>query len=221
MGNRQAVIQASLGGLDNLPQHVPQTLAYDYHLFTDENFPPRHKVMLPRLQAKIPKMFAWQMVPDYDYYLWLDGNLILNDPNTLQYFHDQIQGYDIVGLKHPRMPNVHQEIRYLRKGLREQSRYLVARYDGEFLKEQTVEIEGDKDWVDDLMIIGGIFMYRNTFQVQEMMKQWWYHVSRYNVQDQISFSYCLRKARLKVKVLDYKYDEWEYIKHVGHAKRYV
>jgi hypothetical protein len=96
----------------------------------------------------------------------------------------------------------------------------VARYDNELLKEQTAEIEADRDFVDDLMVLGGIFMYRNTPEVQKMMKEWWYHVSRYNVQDQISFSYCLKKSGLKIKVLDHKYDEWEYIKHVDHAKRY-
>ena len=211
-----AVIQASLGGIDNITPHVPQTIPYDYHLFTDENCPPR---LPPRLQAKIPKMFGWQLAPNYEYYLWLDGNISLNHSQTLQYFYDQIQGYDIVVVRHHRRPNIRQEIRYLRKGLREQSIYLVSRYDKELWQEQYAEICKDKEYVDDLLVIGGVFMYRNTPKVQAMMKEWWYHVSRYNVQDQISFPYVLKKSGLKIKVLDHDYTKWEMIKAERHKVR--
>ena len=216
-----AVIQASLGGLDSPCKHEKQSLQHDYYLFDDNSLPPRHKAMTARLQAKIPKMFAYELKPNFEYYLWLDGNLTLNNQDTLKYFVEQIQGYDIVGLKHPRIPNVRQEIRYLRKGLREQSKYLVARYDGEFLPEQTTLIQGDKDFVDDLLLIGGIFMYRNTKEVQAMLKEWFFQVCRYNVQDQISFSYVLKKSGLKVNALDHDYRNWEYIKNGSHAKRHI
>lgn len=214
-----AVIQASLGGLDHIVAHVKQSIEHDYFSFTDKNLPPRTKALTPRLQAKIPKMFGWQLKPDYEYYLWLDGNLTLNNLNTLEYFYDQIQGYDIVVLRHPRRPNIRQEVRYLRKGLREQSIYLVGRYDNESWKEQYEEIQKDKEFIDDLLVLGGIFMYRNTPQVQQMMKEWWYQASRYNVQDQISFPYVLQKSGIKIKILDHIYNEWDYLKHAAHKQR--
>lgn len=216
---RVAVLQASLGGIDNYVEHVHQSIEHDHFLFTDKNFPPRNKAMTPRLQAKIPKMFGYQMAPGYDYYLWLDGNISLNHKDTLKYFLEQIEGNDIVVLRHYRRPDIRQENRYLRKGLREQSRYLVARYDGELLKEQIGEIDADKDFKDDLLVIGGIYMYRNTPKVQQMFKEWWYHVSRYIIQDQLSFPYVLKKSGIKVKVLDHDYTKWDLIKHVGHKIR--
>lgn len=214
-----AVISASLGGIDKQTQQTPQTLAYDYFLFTDENFPLRYKALTSRLQAKIPKFFGWQLKPNYEYYLWLDGNIALNHPNTLKYFLEQIQGYDIVVLRHPRRPNIRQEVRYLRKGLREQSNYLVSRYDQEWHKEQYETYQADKEFKDDLLVNGGIFLYRNTPKVQEMFKEWFYQVCRYNVQDQISFPYVLKKSGIKIKVLDHEYDKWEYIKHEKHQRR--
>lgn len=213
------VVSASLGSFDETYQHCPQTYPHDYFLFNDENFPPRVS-LTPRLQAKIPKCFAYQLKPDYEYYLWLDGNITLNHPDTLSYLINQIQDSDILVLQHPRRPNVRQEIRYLRKGLREQSRYLVSRYSGEFLPEQTKEYEQDK-FTDDLLAIGGIFLYRNTPEVQAMMKEWWYHITRYNIQDQISFSYVLKKSGLKIKVLNHDFNTWDYIKLNGHSKRYI
>lgn len=212
-----ATIQASLGGMDNQVTHTPQTLPHDHFLFTDTELPPRFH---PRLQAKIPKMFAWQLKPNYEFYLWLDGNISLNHSQTLQYFYDQIQGNDIVVIRHHRRPNIRQEVRYLRKGLREQSRYLVNRYNNESWKEQYELIQADKEFVDDLLVIGGIFMYRNTPQVQQMMKEWWYQVSRYCVQDQISFPYVLKKSGIKIKVLDHDYTNWGYIKNERHNKHY-
>lgn len=215
---RQAVIQASLGDIDNTVEHTPQTVPYDYHLFTSENFPLRDRVMLPRLQAKIPKFFGWQLRPNYDYYLWLDGNISLNNPSTIKYLQDQIQDHDIVVLRHPDRPNIRQEVRYTRKGVNQQSRYVVSRYTNEWLKEIYEVIENDKDYIDDLLVIGGIFMYRNTPKVQAMMKEWWYYNSRYIVQDQISFPYVLKKNSLKVKVLDHSFKTWDYIKITRHTR---
>ncbi len=213
-GQAIAVIQASIGDMDNPVNHVEQSIPADFHLFTGEA-----KRLSPRLEAKIPKMFGWQLIPNYNYYLWLDGNISLNNRDTLKYFIEQIQGYDIVCLRHHRRPNIRQEIRYLRKGLREQSIYLVSRYKNELWQEQYKEICSDKEYVDDLLVIGGVFMYRNTPQVQQVMKEWWYHNSRYNIQDQISFAYVLKKSGIKYKVLDHDYTKWEMIKQFKHKQR--
>ena len=206
-----AVITGSFGGIDKISTHEAQTIPYDYHLFTEENFPLRSKAMTPRLQAKIPKMFGWQLAPGYDYYLWADGNIKLAKPDTLEYFYKQTEDHDITVIRHHRRPNIRQEVRYLRKGLRQQSIYLVNRYENELWAEQYKAIQKDKDYVDDLLVLGGIFMYRNTPQVQGMFKEWWYQVTRYNVQDQISFAYVLKKANLKIKVLDHDCTRWDMI----------
>ena len=113
------------------------------------------------------------------------------------------------------------EARYLERGLNEQSKFLVAKYENEFLREQMEEIQADKDFIDDLMVIGGVFMYQNTEQVRRMLKEWWYHVSRYIIQDQISFAYVLKKSDLKIKILEHDYTQWNYLKRERHKKRYV
>lgn len=209
---RTAVIQASLGGIDNIAKHTPQTVPYDHFIYTDENLPPRDKALRPRLQAKIPKFFGWQLAPDHDYYLWLDGNIGLNKPETLEYLLKEIEGYDIVVLRHPVRPNIRQEVRYTRKSINQESIYALARYTGEQYQELYELIEGDKDYVDDLLVIGGIFLYKNTTEVQVMMKEWWYYNTRYCLQDQLSFAYVLKKSGLKVKILDHDFRKWDMIK---------
>lgn len=204
-----AIITANLGGFDEAAEHEPQSVPYDYFLFTDENFPPRFNSMTPRLQSRIPKCFGWQMVPGYDYYLYIDANLALKHRDSLKFFLDNCQDHDIVALKHQRRPNIRQETRYIRKGLREGSSYLVGRYANELLAEQYAVIENDKDYVDDTLLLGGVFMYRNTPEVQKALKEWWYHITRYHVIDQLAFPYILKKAGLKVNIKpDVIYDCW-------------
>lgn len=219
--NKVIVLSAGLGGYDEPLEHIKQSVDADYYYYTDKNFPLRDHAITPRLQAKIPKMFGWQMNPGYEYYCWIDGNMVFNHPDTLKYFLEQIQDHDIVVLKHHRRKTIVWEARYLERALNEQSKYAVARYDNEFMKEGLAEIKADKDYVDDIMFIGGLFMYRNTDKVHKATKEWWYHVSRYCVQDQISFPYVLRKAGLKIKVLDHDYTTWEMIKRVNHKKHYA
>lgn len=213
-----AMITASLGNFDQIELHVPQSLAYDYFLYTDENFP-KLKTMAPRLQAKIPKCFAWELVPNYDYYFWIDGSLILTNPDSLKYFYDNCQGYDIVTLKHPRRNTVKQESRYLERGLDQESRYLVGRYLNEQMHEQMIEIKSDPEFVDNLLVIGGVFMYKNTPKVHAMLTEWWYHSSRYTVMDQLSFPYLLKKFGLKVNVRPDIYSDCPYLKQKGHKIR--
>lgn len=214
-----AVISANLGGFDRLSRHVPQSLPYDYFMFTDENFPPRDKVMLPRLQAKIPKFFGWQMAPGYDYYLWIDASLAMADPDTIKYFFDNCQDHDIVVLKHPTRPNIRQEVRYTRKGVKQRSAYMLGRYENEMIKEMYDVVQADKDFTDDLLVNGGIFMYRNTPEVQGMLKEWWYYVTRYIIQDQIPFPYALKKSGIRINVRPDEINNCRYVSALRHKYR--
>lgn len=214
-----AMITASLGNFDKVEAHVPQSIPYDYHLFTDNNYP-RFKTMAPRLQAKIPKCFGWELAPGYDYYMWIDGNLVLTNPDSLKYFFDNCQDYDMVVLKHPGRDTVRWEARYINRGMDQQSRYFVGRYINELMNEQMNEINSDKSFADDMLVIGGVFMYKNTPQVQRMLKEWWYHSSRYNVMDQLSFTYLLKKFKLKINVRPDIYNDCPYLRHKGHIYRF-
>ncbi len=198
--------------------HEEQSIPYDSHLFTDENFPLRSKVMTPRLQSKIPKCFGWQLAPDYDYYLWLDGSFWLARHDSLKYFIDKCKGHDMVVFKHPGRANIWDEYRYIRRGLW-QSLHIQSRYQDEFLDEQMQVIRADKEYKDDALLISGIFMYKNTPQVQAALKEWWHHITRYHVVDQLAFIYVLRKAGLKLNVINEHYSECKYLKSQQHKHR--
>lgn len=210
------VLTTSLGGFDRVAQSVPQSITHDFYQYDE---PLRSKSMTPRLQAKIPKFFGWQLKPDYDFYVWLDGNLSFATPNALEYLLDAIQDHDVVVLRHPYRDTIWWEYRYNWRGLHNNapSNYLRSRYVNELLDEQIAVIKADKDYLDDLLVLGGIFVYRNTPEVQKMLKEWFYHVSRYLVMDQLSWAYVLKKSGLRVNVLPDIYNDCKWLKVEKHA----
>ncbi len=211
------VLTTSLGGFDRVAQYEPQSVEYD---FFEYNEPLRSKSMTPRLQAKIPKFFGWQLKPDYDIYLWLDGSLRLAHRDSLKYYLDALQNYDVVVLQHPTKNTIWWEYRYNYRGLHSNapSNYLTKRYTNELLDEQMQVIKADRDYVDDLLVLGGVFMYRNTPKVQAMLKEWWYHVSRYLIMDQMSWAYVLKKSGLRVNVLPDVFNDCPWLENMRHAK---
>lgn len=212
------VTSANLGGMDKMKDHAPQSVPYDYHIFNDTNFPPRSKAMTPRLQARLPKCFSWQIKPGYDAYMWIDANLQLKHPDSLKHFLKALDGHDVVALRHHRRPNIRQEVRYIRKGINQQSRYVVGRYEGELLKEQYKVIQDDPDYEDTDLLLSGVFIYRNTPQVQQALREWWYHITRYHIVDQLGFVYSLKKAGLKINMLDDLYNDCWYLGVSRHGR---
>lgn len=215
-----AVISASLGNFDPPINHEKQSIDAHFYHYNDQNFPPRFNSLTPRLQAKIPKMFGWQLNPGYKYYMWIDGNLRLARTLSLQYFQENLMDYDVVVLQHPTRNTIWWEYRYNWRGLNNNapSNYLRERYTNELLDEQMKVIKDDPDYKDDLLVNGGIFMYRNVPRVQSMMKEWWYHVSRYLIMDQLAWAYVLKKSGLRVNVLYDKYNECPWLEVKRHAR---
>lgn len=212
------VVTAGLGDFDTISKPVEQSISFDYHVFTDENFLPRFNSMTPRLQSKIPKFFAWQLLPGYDYYLWVDGNITLKK-DAVKYLYEQCKDYDIVVFKHFSRPDIRQETRYTRKGVKQKRIYLHSRYENEQYNELYEEIRKDKSYVDDYLVMGGVFMYKNNEKVHEMFKNWWYFNSRYAYQDQLSFPYVLRKASLNVNILQDNMMKSPYLEFKYHRRK--
>ena len=202
-----AIITANMGNFDNPMEYAKQSVGYDFYRFTDENFHPRWRSMMPRLQARIPKMFGWQMVPLYDYYIWVDASFSLLHPDSVKWFMEQCDGFDIAVLKHPMRNSIQEEADYLKKRLREEKNgkksdpYVTLRYENELIDEQLAEIKNDEKFVDDRLFASTAFIYKNTDKNQKMLKEWWYHTSRYHSVDQLSFPYVLDKSGCAVNII--------------------
>jgi hypothetical protein len=209
--NKVAVVTANLGGFDPIHEYVKQSVDYDFYRFTDENFPPRSRAMTPRMQARIIKCFAWQMIPDYDYYIWVDGSCSLWNEDSVKWFLEQLGDADAAFFKHPDRSTIQQEADFLKKCLAKGSRYIISRYEGELIDEQMAEIKRDTDYRDNILLASTAFVYRNSPMMHFTMKEWWYHISRYHIIDQLALPYVLFNTECYFNVINEKYGEIPYL----------
>ena len=205
-----AAITANLGSFDKEYEAVPQTVQADFFKFTDKNFPPRSLAMTPRLQARIPKMFGWQMVPGYDAYIWYDSSLAVTSKDMVAWFLTQLGDADIVFLKHPERDTVYKEAAFIKEKVALNHYYLAPRYAGELIDEQLAEV-GDAP-----LIASTTFMYRNNERVHSLMKEWWYHTSRYHIVDQLGLPYAIAKSGCKINIIN---DHYLHLTHMKHMRK--
>lgn len=212
------IYSANLGNFDKKQKNKEQVLPegvdqIDYHIFTDENFPPRFNSMTPRLQARICKMMAWQMKPDYDYYLWVDSSCRLSKEASAKWFLEQLGDADIAVFKHNKRNTVRQEAEYLweRLELERQGRkkpYILPRYDGERTDDQMAVVDHDAE-----LYASTAFICRNNLQVQDLMTIWWLHTSLYHSIDQLSLPTAIKHSGAKTNVIREDYLKCKYLEY--------
>lgn len=210
--NEVAVISANMGSFETPVPHVDQSVPYDFHLFDDKNFPPRINAMTPRLQARIPKMFGWQMKPGYREYVWIDSSMSMARPDTIEWFEEQLGDADIAVFRHPHRSTVIEEADYLKERLAKNCSYITPRYEHELIDEQLAEVGNMPLYATTA------FIYRPHFDIKDMMKEWWYHTSRFHIIDQLSFAYALKKNHCKVNIIQDNFMKLDYFTHTRNAK---
>ena len=209
-----AIISANLGNFEPEVEWAKQTIPgveIAVKRFTDESFPPRIN-MSPRLQARIPKMFGWEMVPGFDCYLWVDSSRGLLRPDAAEWFYKQAQGVDLVLFKHPHRRTIKEEAEFIRERMdktKHKRDYLRVRYTGELIDEQLQAI--DKDYTDNCLYASTAYFYWDTPKVREGLRDWWFHTSRYHAVDQLALPYLVWKHKCSVKVLNEDVYNCQYI----------
>lgn len=214
-----AVLSANLGNFDTPVDPVKQTVDISFHRFTDEDFPPV-KGLTPRMQYRIPKMFGWQMFPDHDVYIWLDGTFTLSRKDSAQWFLDQLGDNDFAFFKHPYRENMKEETDHIenylarKEGTKRGQQYLIDRYENGLHKEQYADCMQDKTYIDDKLYTSTAFVYRDSEHVRDVLRLWWLHTSRYFTVDQIALPYVTKDSA--VAVIDENQYKCKYLKIASH-----
>ena len=208
-----AVITANLGAFEKEVKNIEQVRPHDFYLFTDKNFPPRHCAMTPRLQARIVKMFGWQMVPSHQIYIWVDSSFSMAQPDTVSWFIEQLGSSDAAFLRHPTRRNIQNEADYIKMRISNNCPYLTPRYANELIEEQLAEIKGDKWFHDHILLASTAFVYYLNERTEALFKEWWYHTSRYHQVDQLSLPYALFKSKCKFNIIEENYYKTPYLSY--------
>jgi hypothetical protein len=207
---KTAIISASFLNFDN--PHEWDAQPADIFRYTEKNFPLR-KAITPHMQSKIPKCFGWQMNPGYDFYIYIDASYQVLKGMT-EFMLSELGDKDIAVFPHPERKTIKEECDFLKD--RANSHYVIKRYSGEFMDAECQEIFDDKGYTDDLLLHAAIFIYKNNNIAQNMLKEWWYHISRYHLCDQLSFPYVLKNSYCKYWVIPKMISEVPFVKYERH-----
>lgn len=161
-------------------------------------------------------MFGWQLIPDYDVYIWLDGSFSLPRGDSVQWFLDQLGDADMALFKHPWRDTIKEETDHIEEYLRKGNEYITKRYANGFHNEQLADIKLDKDYIDDHLFTSTAFIYRDSEAVRDALRMWWLHTSRYFTVDQIALPYVVRN--LKVNTIEDNQYKTSYLKLVSEHK---
>lgn len=196
---RIAIISANFGkGKYYQDKHITQdvndNLEIKYFFLNEEKFPLREHALQPCLQGKIVKMLGYELFPDFDYYVWLDSNITLNDKNSIKWLIDKCYGYDFAFFRHYKRNSVLEEAEYIIKLLKNNNEYLSKRCKYELIEEQIEFYKKKQLFKNDKLFACGAFIYSKSMifkQEFNIMQQWYYHCCRFNVRDQISLPFLL------------------------------
>lgn len=213
-----AILQCVLGNFDKPIDPVKQDTQHEvvFHRFTDKEFPPITG-LTPRLQYRIPKLFGWQMFPNFDYYIWLDGSMTFKRPDCVEWFMSQIADNDLAFFKHPVRRNMRQEVEHIEQKLRENSKYIVPRYKNGLHREFLNFTKQNEEYKDNKLFASTVFIYKNSYETQSYMANWWSLQSRYYTVDQLAQTYATSlTVGLKVKTINENLFKIGYTSLVSH-----
>lgn len=209
------VVSANLGGFDKPQEHAKQSIDCDFYVYTDENFPPRHCSMNPRLQARIPKMTAWQqtMSPGYDFYLWVDSSCRLAHKDSVKWFLEKLGDKDMAVFKHPHRKTVQEEADYLEERLAKKCPYITPRYENERIYDQLASVDPLAE-----LYASTAFIYKNDTPARDALTIWWTHTSLYHSIDQLSLPQAIEHSRATFNVIPDNYLKCKYLEYTRGRK---
>jgi len=174
----------------------------------DDKSMPLRSSMTPILQAKIPKILGWKILPGYDYYIWVDASFSIPREDSVMWLLEKCIDVDAVFFHHNHRQTVEEEYKFLQSEGEKGNPYIVKRYKDEVFNPLWLESSG--------LFACGCFCYHNNLKVQRMMENWWAQVSQYHINDQLSFPYVWKDSGVVIRSLDENIMHNKYFKHHSH-----
>lgn len=191
------------GGYDAVPEYKFVAPGWDYVLFTDNKKLIRagrvaHWTVRPLMfsaetnvkNARWHKVNAHKLFPEYDYSLWVDSNIIINNPKPFKMMDDLIEQNVLVAV-----PN-HME------------RHCIYA-EAQIIKEYHIEWP---DIVDDEMRYlrkdnypenNGLsetnILLRKHNAMRTALDLWWKMIAEFSKRDQLSFNYAMWKYGIEIR----------------------
>jgi hypothetical protein len=204
-----AVITSSIGKETNLLSQE-YTNSADFHAFVDsskltsnsswktiECVPYQSEGYFKnRINAKIFKILPFIFLSNYEYFIWLDSNLLLNqDPKFL--VNKYLKKNDIALVKHNKRDCVYDEAKEV----------IIQQLDfSENIKSQYKYYKSENYPKNNGLYDCSLRIQRNTEEIKNMSVLWWSQIIKYSSRDQISLPFVFSKTNVEPYILNSKED---------------
>lgn len=169
----------------------------------------------PRMAGKIPKILGWELMPGYDYYLWIDDNYNIIRPDTVQWFIDNIGNHQALFFRHAERGSITSESQFMYGAMKKGSKHITPRINGEPILEQVNHYLQDNHFKDTFLINASTFFYSRKLvenMADNVMRSWFYEVCRWTIRDQLSLPYVLQKHCTDFALMDINPFKFDYLK---------
>ena len=199
--SKKVVYTVITGGYDNIPVHKYVAKDWDYILFTDNKdlikqgkyehwtikslpFDGLDNVR----NSRYPKINAHIVLQEYDYSLYFDANIIVNNKNIFDLAEDLISKDVLIALPNHFERNCIYDEAEIVKELKIDFPYIVDK-EIRFLKnEKYPEHNG---------LTENNIIFRQHNKIKPALDLWWYMVKKYSKRDQLSFMYAIWKTGVR------------------------
>lgn len=226
---KYAIYTAVVGNYDEILQPKVIDDRFDYILFSNDMKETNIGVWQVRpinytnkVQTKIArwvKTHPEELLPEYDFSVWMDANIRINTPYTYVKSVDLYSsGVEIASVKHPIRNDIYSESGTVLG-------YCLEREDVVFDWLNVIHKSG---YPENSGLNETNLLYRkHSSKIREMDQLWWNCIERYSRRDQLSFNYVLWK--LGIECCDFlpefinvaNSNDYEYIIHSKNKTRLV
>jgi hypothetical protein len=134
------------------------------------------------------------ILKEYDYYLWIDGSLMLQDNfviNVLKLINNN-RNIDLINFKHSERNKIKDEVFYCKDWNKYENQDLHNQYNV-YVNEGFDDNEGLYELTS--------FYRKNKKNINNFFDSWWIDNLKYSYQDQVSFPYIIWKHKNNIKRL--------------------
>jgi hypothetical protein len=185
-----AVCTAIFGGMDTPKPFPEQSVPCDFFCFTEANSPVPLPNLPDRLKAKYYKLQMHRILPDYDFFVWIDGNIEVKSPDFVKTMVDSA-GVGISIQRHHERQTIKEEIDFI---LASDNIYLTTRYGAQPLKQEYEWYLAGGMPENTPLYSCNIFGYKHItrshgLDTTDFFDKWWSTVLEWSWFDQSAFSY--------------------------------
>jgi hypothetical protein len=169
------------------------------------------------MQAKYPKMCAFEWFKDADLIAWIDSSFAVTTSGLAAWLIDKLGDGDLCLMPHIVRKSVSEELAFMTQLMTAGDQYLISRYAGEPMAEQVSSYLSGKHFEDNWLSANGCFVYRNVPAIQALMKDWLLECVKWSSQDQLSLPYVVQRHGISPRWMDCGLWNCPHLQFTGHA----